>query len=395
MTFATGLDHLLDDPSVLARRRYGLLSQQAAVAASMRPAHLALAGARHVPVRLFSPEHGYYGVEQYMVTATADRDPLTGVEIVSLYGDDEASLSPSPGAFEGLDLLVVDLQDIGSRYYTYAATSVWAAQAAREAGCEVWVLDRPNPLGGAVVSGNLRGEGYEAFISAFRHPVRHGLTMAEIVLLELGLTSEEAESDGILVWPLRGWSRDQAWPAVGRPWIAPSPNMPSYHAAVLFPGMCLLEATTCSEGRGTTRPFQLMGHPALDPMMLIEQLGGTATAGLALIPTWFRPQFEKHAGEVCGGVEIVVTDPSQVAAYRFGLELLLALRVCLGDDFAWRTEPYEFVADRPAIDLLTGGSVARDAIDSADQNLLCDWCSSFATDEAEFEQLRRPYLLYS
>lgn len=396
MTLATGLDRLLSDDSALRGRSFGLLSQQAAVDASMRPAHLALTTSGQPPARLFGPEHGYYGVEQYMVAALDGRDPLTGVESISLYGDDEDSLTPSADAFTGLDLLIIDLQDIGSRYYTYAATAVWAAQAARDAGCEVWVLDRPNPLGGMKVAGNLRGEGYESFIGAFGYPVRHGLTLGEIVLLELGLTAEQApNTDELQIWALEGWTRAQTWPAVGRPWVAPSPNMPSYEAAVLFPGLCLLEGTQCSEGRGTTRPFQLVGHPALDPSTLLEQLDGTDCRGLALIPTWFRPQFEKHSGKACGGIEIVVTDPDQVDAYRFGLHLLLALRRALGDAFAWRREPYEFVSDRPAIDLLTGGPQARRAIDAADRDLLEDWISDFATDEKEFRRRREPYLLYS
>ncbi len=394
MGIVTGLDRLLNDTTALAGRRYGLLSQQAAVDASVRPAHLALAAAGHAPARLFGPEHGYYGVEQYMVAADDARDPLTGVEIVSLYGDEEDSLRPSSDAFDGLDLLVVDLQDIGSRYYTYGATAVWAAAAARDAGCEVWILDRPNPLDGVTVSGNLRGEGYEAFISAFRHPVRHGLTLGEIVLLELGLTPEESAVAGMRVWPLEGWFRDQAWPALRRPWVAPSPNMPSYSAAVLFPGMCLLEATECSEGRGTTRPFHLIGHPGLDPKALVDYFDDATCAGLGLIPTWFRPQSEKHAGEVCGGVEIVVVDPQQVEAYSFGLHMLLALRQALGDDFVWRREPYEFVADRPAVDLLTGGPTARSLVEAGDRLGLQEWIAGFAAEEEEFRDRRVPYLLY-
>lgn len=395
MTFATGLDRLLDARERLDGRSFGLLAQQAAVDASTCPAHLALAGAGYSPARLFGPEHGYYGVEQDMVAAAGGRDPLTGVEIVSLYGSDVGSLKPDAGAFDGLDLLLIDLQDIGSRYYTYAASAVWAAEVARGAGCEVWVLDRPNPLGGESVEGNLLRAGYESFVGAFHHPVRHGMTLGELVLMESALTAEDAPSQGLEVWPVAGWERRRRWPELGRPWLAPSPNMPSYAAAVVYPGLCLLEATEVSEGRGTIRPFQLVGHPRLDPRLLIERLDEAVSSGLALVPTWFRPQFQKHAGEVCGGVEIVVTDASRIGAYRFGLHLLMALREALGDDFAWRAKPYEFVSDRPAIDLLAGDSVARRAIEAGDRDALDRWCAGFAADEAVFEEQRAPYLLYS
>ncbi len=394
MPSAVGLDLLLDDIAAIRGRTFGLLSQQAAVDLAQRPAHIALSASGARPKVLFAPEHGYYGVEQDMVAADSSRDPITGCEVVSLYGNDEHSLRPRAGAFDGLDLLVIDLQDIGSRYYTYAATAVWAAQAARQTGCDVWVLDRPNPLGGTDVEGNLRDESFASFVGAFQHPVRHGLTMAEILLMELGVAASEVESSGVRVWPA-DWSRGDHWPATGRPWVAPSPNMPSHATAAIYPGLCLVEATEISEGRGTTRPFHLVGHPALDPQALADGIDRRWSAGLSFVPTYFRPQFQKHAGEVCGGVEIVVTDPQSVDAYRFGLHLLLSLRRALGDRFAWRHAPYEFVVDRPAIDLLTGGEEARRAIDGGDSVSLEEWWAGFAADEADFRVHREPYLLYS
>ncbi len=395
MRLTTGLDRLLVDPSELAGRRFGLLSQQAVVDGQLRPAHLTLTAAGHPPSRLFAPEHGYYGVEQDMVAANQNLDPLTDIPIVSLYGDDQDSLHPVPEAFEGLDLLIVDLQDIGSRYYTYPATAVWATSVARQAGCEVWILDRPNPLGGMKVEGNRRGEGFASFVGAFEHPVCHGLTLAELVLLELGLDPGNAKANAVRVWAMEGWSRAQTWPDLERSWVAPSPNMPSYETAVIYPGLCLLEATELSEGRGTTRPFHLVGSPRVDPLVLAEALTAMPTPGLSFIPTYFRPQFQKHAGAVCGGVEIVVTDAAKVEAYRFGLELLRILRRQLGGEFGWRQAPYEFVSDRPAIDLLTGGSTVRQAIDTGDDTLLASWCAEFSVQEAAFRTHREPCLLYS
>ncbi len=386
---ATGLDRLVAEPSALRGRRFGLLAHGASLTAQCVPAHLALAAAGFTPGRLFGPEHGYYGVEQDMVASADQTDPWTGAPIVSLYGDDERSLLPRPEAFTGLDLLLVDLQDIGSRYYTYAATAVWAAEAARAAGCEVWVLDRPNPLGGEVVEGNLPRPGFASFVGAFRLPVRHGLTLGELVRLE-ALRREWREAPRVLA--VEGWRRGDLWPSLGRPWIAPSPNMPSFATALLYPGLCLLEATTLSEGRGTTRPFFLVGAPHIDPVRFAAALAALARFGVQAVPTYFRPQFQKHRGQVCGGVELLLVDASRVAAYRCGIELLVAARSTAADAFGWRAEPYEFVSDRPAIDLLTGGDDFRRALEG--EGGLDEWIASWTTDEAEFRRERRDALLY-
>ncbi len=386
---ATGLDRLLAAPSVLAGRRFGLLAHGASLSAACEPAHLALAAAGSVPARLFGPEHGYYGVEQDMVGSADARDPWTGAPIVSLYGDDESSLLPRPAAFEGLDLLLVDLQDIGTRYYTYAATAVWAAEAARAAGCEVWILDRPNPLGGEVVEGNLPRPGFASFVGAFRLPVRHGLTLGELVRLE-AMRREWREAPRVI--EVEGWRRDALWSELGRPWIAPSPNMPSFLTALVYPGLCLLEATTLSEGRGTTRPFLLLGAPGIDPPRLARALAPLDRFGVRAIPTFFRPQFQKHRGEICGGVELAVVEPGRVRGFRLGVELLAVLRSVVGPAFRWRAEPYEFVADRPAIDLLAGGDELRRALDGDGD--LGAWIESWTEDEEEFRIERRAALIY-
>ena len=386
---ATGLDRLLDDPSSLAGRRFGLLAHGASVTRDLVPAHLALAAAGQAPARLFGPEHGYYGVEQDMVGSTDQRDPWTGVQVVSLYGDDERSLLPKPCAFDGLDLLLIDLQDIGSRYYTYAATAVWAAEAAQAAGCEVWILDRPNPLGGDVVEGNLPRPGFASFVGAFRMPVRHGLTLGEIVRLE---ASRREWGRTPRVVAVEGWRRAQLWPELGRPWIAPSPNMPTFETALVYPGLCLVEATEISEGRGTTRPFLLVGAPGIRPPELSRALAPLGELGVRAVPTYFKPQFQKHRGEVCGGVELAVVDANAVAGYRVGIELVVALKSVAPRAFRWREAPYEFVADRPAIDLLTGGEDFRRALESGGD--LQEWLDSWPADEEEFRSERAEILIY-
>ncbi len=255
----------------------------------------------------------------------------------------------------------------------------------------MWILDRPNPLGGEVVEGNFPEPGFASFVGAFRMPVRHGLTLGEIVRLEA-----HRRQWGRLpkVLAVEGWRRSDLWPATGRPWIAPSPNMPAFEAALVYPGLCLLEATELSEGRGTTRPFLLFGAPGLRPTALAEALLPLRAMGVAAVPTYFRPQFQKHCGEVCGGVELLVIDPAGVQSYRLGREILLALKSVAPASFRWREAPYEFVADRPAIDLLTGSDRFRRAIDGDPSVDLGAWLATFAADEQEFREERREILLY-
>jgi uncharacterized protein YbbC (DUF1343 family) len=393
MSVLTGLDRLLADSARLAGRRYGVLAHGASITGDGRPIHLALAAsAAGAPRALFGPEHGYYGVEQDMIPAENGSDPWTGAPIISLYGASEQTLRPAPAAFAGLDLLLIDLQDVGSRYYTYAATAVWAAEAAMAAGCEVWVLDRPNPLGGDAVEGNLLGEGYESFIGAFRLPVRHGLTLGEIFRLEARRRNWTGYNAYFTIWYMDGWTRGMTWEETGLPWIAPSPNIPTTTTALVYPGGCLVEATELSEGRGTTRPFQLNGAPFIDPKRLADALNGHGLPGATFVPTYYRPQFQKHRGAVCGGVELLVTDRRAFQSYRTGVELIAAVHRLWPEDFAWREAPYEFVSDRPAIDLLTGGPECRQAIESGEG--LEDWIATWKDDEREFRDERREILLY-
>jgi len=393
----TGLDRLLESPERLAGRRYALLAHAAAVGVardgSLHPAHRALARSGHPPALLLGPEHGFYGVEQDMVPAAGTRDPLTGLPIRSLYGDSEASLVPDPEVFTGLDLLVIDLQDVGSRYYTYAATAVWAARAARDAGCEVRLLDRPNPLGGDAVEGNLSEPGFESFVGAFRLPVRHGLTLGELLLLEAG---RGGWREGVEVIGMLGWRRSMRWPETGRPWIAPSPNMPSFETALVYPGACLLEATRLSEGRGTTRPFLWTGAPGLDVTGLLDALAVRGLPGVRFLPVWFRPGFQKHQGDECAGIEWVVTDHDVFRPYRTGVELLAAVGETSPEALAWRQEPYEFVRDRSALDLLTGSATCREALEAGDRGRerLTGWIASWTDDETGFRREREPVLLY-
>ena len=388
----TGLDRLLEQCGELRGRRYGVLAHSAAVSRDLVPIHLALARSGAEPARrLFAPEHGLYGVEQDMVASRDMRDPWTQVPVVSLYGDSKTSLKPDRRAFDGLDLVIIDLQDVGSRYYTYAATGVWTAEAALAAGCVVWILDRPNPLGGEVIEGNIRQAGYESFVGAFAMPVRHGLTLAELVRMVL---RREGGDEALRVWPMNGWARSCDWAATGRPWVAPSPNIPTAQTAQVYPGGCLLEATGFSEGRGTTRPFELLGAPDLDAVALADALNARTLPGARFAPVLFKPQHQKHAGRACAGVQWFVDDPDVCRPYRCGVEILRVLHEAAPAAFAWRREPYEFESDRPAIDLLTGDSRFRTGLERNDPGGIDEWIAEWAGDEAAFRAARLPYLLY-
>ncbi len=394
MPIRSGLDRLLDDSGRLRGRRYALLCHQASLSLAGVHAHVALDEIQPAEV-LLGPEHGFHGVEQDMVASGDQREPWTGRPLVSLYGDDIRSLRPRPGIFDGCDLLVIDLQDVGARYYTFAATAVWAAEAALSSGCEVWVLDRPNPLGGLEVEGNLTETGFASFVGAFRMPQRHGLTVAEILRLEARRRRWDASL--LTVFEVGGWRRQQAWRDTGWPWTAPSPNMPTPETVHLYPGLCLFEATTVSEGRGTTRPFQLLGVPGADAPALAarcgERLAAAGIKGVSVVPAMFRPQFQKHAGSVCAGVELRLLDAGLLRPVRLGFELLLAFRDVLGEDFRWRHEPYEFVENTPAIDLLAGTDRFRLGLETPGS--VERWFTAWPQDQQEFRAECESVLLYT
>ncbi len=386
----TGLEVLLETPELVGGRRWALLANHAAVTADLDPARgvLATAGVGSL-VCLFSPEHGLDGIAQDMEAVADEGDPITGAEVRSLYGSDAATLAPSAEDLEGVEVLVVDLPDIGTRHYTFAATMDAAMTACERGGVEVMVLDRPNPIGGVQREGGLVRAGFESFVSQLPVPVRHGLTLGEIALLLHRERSPELE---LTVVPCRGWHRSDWWDATGLPWVPPSPNMPTLDTAALYPGLCLVEATTLSEGRGTTRPFHLVGAPWVDADELVTALRGRDIQGVAFRAVRFRPQFQKHALEVCSGVEIHVTDRMALQPLALGLELLRAVRQLDPESFAWRPDPYEFVVDVPAIDLLTGSAAAREALERGEdfEPLLADW----RREVAAFEETLDDILLY-
>lgn len=357
----TGLEVLLETPELIGGRRWALLANHASVTSDLDPARVVLQAVDPGPlVRLFAPEHGLDGVAQDMESISDAFDRLTGCEVRSLYGTSPDTLSPTPEDLDGVDVMVVDLPDIGARYYTFAATMERVMAACEEGQIEIVVLDRPNPISGSAREGGMVAPGFESFVSQLPVPARHGLTLGEIALL---LRRERYPRLELTVVPCRGWQRQDWLDITGLPWVSPSPNMPTLETAALYPGLCLVEATTLSEGRGTTRPFHLVGAPWLDATDLVAKLRDLGLAGFAFRETRFRPQFGKHDGEVCAGVELHLTDRAAAEPVTLGLQLLKTIHDLQPGDFAWRPDPYEFVVDLPAIDLLTGSASARECID--------------------------------
>jgi uncharacterized protein YbbC (DUF1343 family) len=383
----TGLERLLAERVAEVRSgAWGLLAHPASVDGQLRHAfdRLVAAGVE-IPV-LFGPEHGWQGAAQDMESVNHAE---TGRRVVSLYGDRLESLRPSREDLNGLTGVIVDLQDVGARYYTYAVTMVYVMEACAAAGVAVMVLDRPNPIDGVTVEGPTVEPGYESFVSGLPIPIRHGLTMGEIA----GWSRRERNIDvDLRVVTMEGWRREFTFDETGLPWVLPSPNMPTLDSAIVYPGGCLIEGTTLSEGRGTTRPFELVGAPGLDPVRFASQTAEEAGPGVVLRPTVFKPMFQKHAGRHCGGMQIHVTDRSRFSSLRTTVAQLVAARRLAPDGFGWREEAYEFVDDQLAIDLLFGSAGPRQAIEAGAS--VEEVMGPFGDFARRFEAARRDALLY-
>ena len=387
----TGLDALAGQRfAPLRGLAVGLVCNPTSVDRRLRHAADLLHEARGVRLAaLFGPEHGVRGDFQYMAAVGDERDRRTGVPVHSLYGRDAGSLRPDPGTLRGLDALVFDIQDVGARYYTYQATMLFCMEAAARAKLAFFVLDRPNPIGGLAVEGPSLRPGFESFCGAHDVAVRHGMTVGELA----GLYREERRLDlALTVVPCRGWKRKMSRRDTGLPWVFPSPNMPTPETALVYPGTCLLEGTNVSEGRGTTRPFELFGAPWLDGGRLAETLAAERLSGVRFRPASFVPTWDKHAGVRCHGVEIVVDDREAFHPFRTGVACVSAARAQDPERFRWRTDPYEFVEHIPAFDLLCGSAREREALERGRgwRDLAADW----AREERSFRKRRDRHLLY-
>jgi uncharacterized protein YbbC (DUF1343 family) len=390
----SGLEQWLESGAPVPRGdkgcRVGLLAHTASIDGEARHAVELLHALDSIRLtRIFAPEHGLWGHEQDMEGVEHGTDPLTGLPVVSLYGRDRSSLAPRTEDLEDLDLLVCDLQDVGSRYYTFIYTLSYLMEAAREADLPVLVLDRPNPIGGVAVEGPVLQSEWSSFVGRYPLPVRHGMTVGELA----GMFNDEfGIGCDLHVVPMKGWGRSMGFEATKLPWVPPSPNMPSPTTAQLYPGGCLVEGTNLSEGRGTTTPFELVGAPWLDGHALASSLSRAGLGGVRFRAASFRPMFQKHAALGCGGVQVIVDDRAAFQPFACFWELLRAARKLDRERFAWRTEEYEFETERMAIDLLLGRGDLRELLeqDVSYSEAEALWLEELAT----FTESRGRFLLY-
>ncbi|HKO54742.1 MAG TPA: DUF1343 domain-containing protein [Thermoanaerobaculia bacterium] len=391
MSVQPGLEVLMSEELWrIQGKRIGLVTHQSAVTSNLQHVvRLLHAGRGWKLTALFGPEHGIWGEAQDMAHVQHSVDPLTGLTVYSLYGKSEEDLKPRREVLRNLDALVIDLQDIGSRYYTFVYTMAFCMREAAAVGLPVIILDRPNPIDGMHLEGNIREEKYSSFVGMFPLPTRHGMTAGE--LARYFNSTFKLECD-LTVVPMRGWKRWMWWGDTGLPWVIPSPNMPTVYTATVYPGMCLIEGTNLSEGRGTTHPFELFGAPWLAPFELAERLNRIELPGVHFRPHYFLPTFHKHQGKVCGGVELHVTNRATFEPYRTGLWCVKVAREMDPEQFDWRRETYEFVSDRLAIDLLAGSDRYRRIVEEGGD--LDGWVEEWEEPLREFARVREEFLLY-
>ncbi len=385
----TGLDVLLHSPALLKNRgNLGLLYNQASISSDLTPAVDAISSLYPGRLKaLFGPQHGVGLTEQdNMIESAHEIHPRFCVPVYSLY---ESSRRPSPGMLEEIDTVIVDIQDIGTRVYTFATTVLYLMEVCASLGKHVVILDRPNPINGHNVEGNILKPGYESFVGPYPIPMRHGMTLGELMLYYNGKYTLGCDLEIVQV---TGWSRRAYFDETGLPWAMPSPNMPTLDTALVYPGQVLLEGTKLSEGRGTTRPFEIFGAPFFDTESIKSNIDRDCLAGMALREITFTPTFSKFSKKTCRGFQLHVTDRNIFKPYRASLAILGAVSRTHGPEFELFEGPYEYVFDRRPIDVIIGDRKITDAILSGVSiiELESDWASELG----EFEKERKEYILY-
>lgn len=384
----TGLDVLLrGDLKAINNIRVGLLCHQASVDVRLR--HLiSLLHARNIQITaLFGPEHGLWGLAQDQVPVHSAHDSILNVPIYSLYG---AARVPSEESLETIDVLICDLQDVGSRYYTFVWTMALAIQACAKYGKKFIVLDRPNPVNGSTLEGPVLDLNFASFVGLYPVPVRHGLTIGELALWLNARFDIGADLDVIR---MTGWKRAMYFEETGLPWVLPSPNMPSLATAIVYPGGCLIEGTNLSEGRGTTLPFETIGAPYINAEQVAALVNRDKLEGVTFRACQFEPTFHKFKGELCSGVEIHVRDRKVFRPFLTYVTLIQRIYDLYGDQFAWREPPYEYEHEKLPFDILCGTDLVRKKIETglSVKSLEASW----KADCALFAQERKPFLLYN
>jgi uncharacterized protein YbbC (DUF1343 family) len=382
-----GLENFLENPPAgIARARWGLLSHPPAVDARLWPARQVISTKNPGQLTaLFGPQHGFQGDKQdNMVESDHARDPDLDIPIYSLYGE---TRTPTPEMLADIDVLLIDLNDVGTRVYTYGATLSYCLAACGRAGKPVIVLDRPNPINGRLIEGNLLDPDCASFVGLHPIPQRHGLTLGEMARMIVGAFGVAAE---LSVAPVTGWRRGMWFDQTGLPWVMPSPNMPTLDTATVYPGQVLWEGTNISEGRGTTRPFELFGAPFIDPAALAERFAGRDLPGVVFRPAAFEPTFNKWAGKLCLGGQLHVIDREVFRPVKTSLALLQDVAALWPGDFRPSDPPYEYEFERRPLDLIVGSKQVVDRVlagEDLDQieaewerdlavyrDLVDDWC---------------------
>lgn len=384
-----GIEQLLAaPPSFLEDKRLGLLCNQASTDSSFRHSRdLIMAAFPGQLSCIFSPQHGFFAEKQdNMVESNHGRDQVSGLPVFSLYGE---TRKPTPEMMDHVDVILVDIVDVGTRVYTFMYTLAYMLEAAAAAGKRVVVLDRPNPIGGEAVEGNILEDAYRSFVGLYPLPMRHGLTFGELALLFNDHFKIGAE---LQIVKMKGWQRSMHFPDCQLPWIFPSPNMPSYATALVYPGQVIWEGTNISEGRGTSLPFELFGAPFLNHKEIFDYIGKTPLPGAFLRPLQFEPTFHKWQGQVCNGFQLHVTDPVLCKPYRTALSLLQAIKVLYPELFDYKQPPYEYEYDILPMDLILGSRQVRLALEEGVDLLELE--ESWQDDLQQFDQMRRAYFLY-
>jgi uncharacterized protein YbbC (DUF1343 family) len=390
MTVRIGAEILLSNSRAYLRgERVGLVVHPASVLPNLRHTVDAFMNEDYLrPVALFGPQHGARGEKQdNMIESDHYRDPETGLPVHSLYSE---TRRPTERMLSDLDVLVFDLQDVGTRIYTFVYTMSYCMEACAEYGKRMIILDRPNPINGRHVEGNLLEPEFKSFVGRYPMPMRHGMTVGELARF---FNAEFKIECDLSVVPMEGWKRSDWFDQTGLPWVQPSPNIPTLDSAVVYPGTVLVEGTRLSEGRGTTRPFELVGAPYIRPRDLAARLNSQELPGVQFRAAYFEPTSQKWSGQTCGGVQIHVQNREVFEPYLTGIAILSAIQALYPESFKWREPPYEYEYDKRPIDMLSGSGKIPAQIESgvSPAEIRFGWQS----DVARFLRQREPYLLYS
>jgi uncharacterized protein YbbC (DUF1343 family) len=384
-----GIDRLIDGPDagLIAGQRIGIVCNPASIDGAFRHVVDRLSAADCRLTAIFGPQHGFNSdVQENMIESAHGADARRRLPVYSLYSE---TREPTHEMLADVDVLVIDLQDVGTRIYTYIYTMANCLRAARRHGVRVVVCDRPNPIGGDAIEGATLVPGYESFVGQFAIPMRHGMTIGELARLFNDTFGLGAAVD---VVRMDGWRRSMYFDETGLPWVLTSPNIPTLDTAIVYPGAVLFEGTMVSEGRGTTRPFELIGARWLDGERLASTLNALRLPGVFFRPAFFEPTFHKHAQTGCGGCQIHVTDRRTFEPVRASIELLVAMRRQAPEKFAWRDPPYEYEHVKPPIDILYGSDVLRTFVDGG--RSVDEICATWDAQEEAFARLREPFLMY-